>query len=131
MEQDHLHGSEAHCRDTKATTQKSISNLEKASRYILDIGHKFSICSHVVETVEHGFTWHPNICERKSAIVNSIQTNLPAHIFNHDSFAGLHLVVSDLGQERIDTFVLAIDDGLGKHNHVVCMACTVCDPELL
>ena len=41
------------------------------------------------------------------------------------------MVISDPHDEAIDSLVLALNDSLGEDDSVVCMACSICDPEFL
>ena len=69
--------------------------------------------------------------EHKSTIVNTIESNLLAHILYHDTLARLHLVVSYTHDKAIHTLVFAGHYCLSKHDRVVGVASAVGDPELL
>ena len=77
------------------------------------------------------FSFDHNIGENESSIINSIETNLNSHIFNKNSWHWFHLIISNLNEETIDSFVFAINYGLRKNNGPICMACTIGDPVLL
>ena len=69
--------------------------------------------------------------KHEPAIVDAVEANLHAHVFDHDTSAWAHVLVSDLNDEAVDALVLSIDVRLSKHDSVVSMACAVRDPELL
>ena len=69
--------------------------------------------------------------KHEPAIVDAVEANLHAHVFDHDTSAWAHVLVSDLNDEAVDALVLSIDMRLSKHDSVVGMASAICDPELL
>ena len=69
--------------------------------------------------------------EDKASIVDAVQTELIAHVFNHDATGCIHVVVANADNEAVDALVFALDNCLSKDDSVVGVASTVCDPELL
>jgi len=69
--------------------------------------------------------------EGKASIVNSIQAEFVAHVFDHHATASIHVVVANAHDEAVDALVLTFDNCLGKDDSVVGVASTVSDPELL
>ena len=67
----------------------------------------------------------------KSAVVDRVQAKFHAHVFNEDSLAGFHLVISDANYECIYALIFALNDGLRKDNSVVGMTGSIGDPEFL
>jgi len=131
MHDDYLAGSKTHSRDAETAGEETISDLEESLARFFDITLELAILSDIVERVEHGFTWDAHMVEHESAVVNAIETHLPAHVFDHDALAGLHFVVTNAHDKTVHAFVLAVDPGLGKHDCVVRVACPIRDPELL
>lgn len=92
----------------------------------------------MIQFVEQGASWHLYVMEEQPAIVNTIQRNLDAHVFDRDASLLIHIVqvvhwvaLPNWNQESIDALVLTLDDGLRKDDGVIRMACTVGDPILL
>ena len=122
---------DGHCCDAKSTTEKSVSDLEETCGRFWDIANKLSIFGHIVERIEHGSAWNLDMIEHQTSIIDTIQANLHAHVFDHDTLGRFHLVISDLDNEAVDSLVLSIDDGLRKHDRIIGMTGSICDPEFL
>ena len=69
--------------------------------------------------------------EAQSRIVDTVQAKLDTHIFDENTFAWLHLLVSDAHNEAINTFVFVSNDCLGEYDCVVSMTSSIGNPELL
>jgi len=67
----------------------------------------------------------------KSRVVGSVQSKLHPHVFNENSLAWFHLIISYAHDERINALIFALDNRLRKHNRVVGMISSICYPELL
>jgi len=124
-------GGDRHGRNAESATQESIGDLEEASRCFGDIADKLSLLVHIIECVEHGSAGNLYMIERQPSIIDSVHGHLHAHILDHDSLGRFHVIISDPDDEAVDSFILASDNGLGKHNSVVGVTGTVRDPELL
>ena len=131
MENNLFAASDGHSRDAESTTEKSVSDFEEASGRFWNIANKFSFFSHIVERIKHGSAWNLDMIEHQTSIIDTIQANLHAHVFDHDTLGRFHLVISDLDNEAVDSLVLSIDDGLRKHDRIIGMTGSICDPEFL
>ena len=120
-----------HSRNTESTTEESVSNFEEASRCFGDVTDKLSLLIYIIERVEHGSTGDFHMFKHQTSIINTVEANLHAHILDHDSLGRFHVIISDPDDEAVDSFILASNNGLGKHNSVVGVTGTVRDPELL
>lgn len=85
----------------------------------------------VTEAVEHSGSGHAHVIEAQTAIVDAVETQFESHVFYEHTLAGLHLIVTDADDESIDSFVLAMDDGLTEDDCVVGMTRSIRNPELL
>jgi len=126
-----LSASKGHRSDANSTRKESISDLKEALRTLRDITDKISVLIHVSQTVKHVNAWHLNLVEHKTSIINAVKANLDAHIFDHDTFAGLHLLITNWYNEGVDTLVLSLDNSLSKDDSVISVAGSISDPELL
>lgn len=126
-----LGAGQGHGRDAESPAQKSVGDLEESIAALLNITLEVAILVNIGQTIQHIDSGNLNMVEDKTAIINTIKANLHSHVFNGDTWAWLHLLISDLDNEGVDALVLSLDDGLGKHDGVICMASTVGDPELL
>lgn len=126
-----LAGGDCHSGDAETATQKTVCHLEESCGGLRDIADKLSFRSHIVEGVQHGLTRDLDMVEDKSGIVDSIESDLVAHVLNHDTLAGFHLFVPDSHDEAVNSLVLASHNGLSEDDSVVGMACTIGNPELL
>ena len=69
--------------------------------------------------------------KHKSSVVNWVQSHFDAHVLDHDSLSWLHVFITDSYDEAVDAFILAIYDCLSKHDGVVGVTGSICDPVLL
>lgn len=69
--------------------------------------------------------------KRESTVVNTVHSKFDSHVFNKDSFAWLHVFVSNTDHKSVNALVLATNNSLGEHNSVVSMASSVGNPEFL
>lgn len=126
-----LGASHTHGGDTKSTGEQTVSNFEEAGTCFRDVGYELTIGGHVVEGIEKVFSGNAYLVEAESSIIDTVESELEAHIFNKHTFTGFHVSISNGDDESVDSFVLTRDDGLGKDDGKVCVAGSVGDPVLL
>ena len=80
---------------------------------------------------EHVNAGNPDAVEAQDSIVNTVDSNLDAHIAARDTWHQVHVLIPDGHQECVDTLVLAIDDGLTEDDGHVSVMESVGDPVLL
>ena len=120
-----------HGRNAQSAAKQSICNFKEASGGFRDVADEFSFFGDIVEGVQHRRSWNLDLVKHEARVIYTIQANLHAHIFDHNSLAGPHLFVSDAHNEAVHSLVLSVDDGLGEDNCIVGVAGTVRDPEFL
>ena len=126
-----LDSGEGHGRDAHSAAEQSVSHFEEPLAALRDIALKVSLLVNVCKSVEHVDAGNLHMVKSKSGVVNTVQLELHAHIFDCDSSAGLHVFVANLDHERVNALILALDNGLGENDRVVCVARAICDPKLL
>lgn len=130
-EQHLLDSGEGHGRDTHSSAEQSVCHFEEPLAALGDIALEVSLIVNVRESVEHVDAGNLHVVKSKSGVVNTVQLELHAHVFDCDSSTGLHVFIANLHHERVNTLILTLDNGLGENDRVVCVARAICDPELL
>jgi hypothetical protein len=90
-----------------------------------------TIFSDIINLIKHRNSRDTNLIKHQLSIVNSIETHLPAHIFNSDPLDRLHLSISNGHYKWIDSLILPLHECLCKHDGIVGVTGTIRDPILL
>ncbi len=69
---------------------------------------KITIGCDVIQLVQHVHTRYPDLVESKFSIINTIKTELKAHVLNRNALAGFHLVISYSDNKGVDTLVFTL-----------------------
>lgn len=90
-----------------------------------------TIFSDIINFIKHRDSRDTNLIKHQLSIVNSIETHLPAHIFNSDPLDGFHLCISNRHDKWIDSLILSLHESLCKHDSIVSVTGAIRDPILL
>jgi hypothetical protein len=92
---------------------------------------EFAIFINIVELVEHLFSRNLNVAENESAVVDTVEANFHAHIFNKNSWHRFHIIASDLNKEAVNSLTFAFNNRLSKNNSPISMASSIGNPVFL
>jgi hypothetical protein len=129
--QDLFTAGKTHRRDTNTTRQQTIRYLEKSLASLRNITNEFTLLVDICQSIQHVDTGNFHLIKFKSCVVDTIKTHFHTHVFDKDSLARLHFLVSNRHDKSINTFVLSFDNSLSKDYSVVGVASTIRNPKLL
>lgn len=122
---------DGHTSDAKSAGEQSVGDLEESGRLLLDVGNELGIGGDIVKFVEHLFSLDLDVVKDQFAIVDTVETDLETHVFDGHVWHRFHVLVSDLNDEGVDSFIFAIHESLGEDNSIVSMTSAISDPVLV
>ena len=67
-----------------------------------------TLFSDIINFIKHRDSRDANLIKHQLSIVDSIETHLPAHVFNRDTFIWLHALVPYWHYKRVNPLILAL-----------------------
>ena len=109
----------SHSGDAYSARKKSLSDGEEARSWLFNLGLEHAVFIHIAVLAEDVDTGNANISETNDSVVNTIDSNLDAHVTDLHTRLQVHVAISDRNKESVDTFVLSINDSLSENDRHV------------
>lgn len=93
--------------------------------------NKFSIFIDIIKFVQKLLSLDLYIVEGESCVVHTVKAYFHSHIFDENTLARLHFLISDLDKEAIDALIFAFYDGLSKYDSPICVTGSISNPIFL
>eukprot|EP00350_Pseudokeronopsis_sp_OXSARD2_P001597 CAMPEP_0170540436 /NCGR_PEP_ID=MMETSP0211-20121228/435_1 /TAXON_ID=311385 /ORGANISM="Pseudokeronopsis sp., Strain OXSARD2" /LENGTH=175 /DNA_ID=CAMNT_0010842851 /DNA_START=802 /DNA_END=1329 /DNA_ORIENTATION=- len=101
--------------DTDPSREESLRHLEEPLIILFDVTNELAIRGHISKLRHHISPWDLDLVEVETSVVDSIDSDLPAHVHDGDARHYLALIISDSHKERIDPFILPLHYRLAEH----------------
>ena len=111
------------CQSSNANTtrQQALCHSEESCTWLLYCRLEVAIGVNVAILAKHVSAGNSNTAKAQDCIVNTIDSNLDAHISAFDTRHEVHVAVSDWHKEGIHSLILPIYNGLPKDDRHICM----------